>query len=201
MTAVAHDSERAAATHEAHLRVERDELVTTHIGLAMKIANDVAWRVPPHMRADLPGVAKIALIEAAKLYRPGGNLFSTYAWHRIRGACLDSVRRRNWRDGTADQLDLRAGERRSDHEASVESRLIDAQLSRLTREKLRAAIFTLPPRLAVVMWMRYFEGRNHEELAASMGVNSSRVSQLHTEALGIMRAALSQDPCEGTAPR
>lgn len=191
MTATLQSSDRATTARDSFARAERDELVTTHIGLAALIAKEVSLQVPPQMRADLRGVANIALIEAAQKYRPGPVAFGAYARKRIRGACLDSVRRRHWLNGTANQLDRHVGDARPEQVPSIESRLIDRQVQCVTRDRLRTAIFALPSRLAVIMWMRYFEGRDHEQLAVSLGVNSSRVSQLHAEALQLMRTVLS----------
>ncbi|WP_245885648.1 sigma-70 family RNA polymerase sigma factor [Xylanimonas oleitrophica] len=64
----------------------------------------------------------------------------------------------------------------------------------LTRERLtwmRAAVESLPERLKTVVVALFFEDRPVTEVAAELGVTPSRVSQLRTEALGLMRDGLN----------
>lgn len=55
---------------------------------------------------------------------------------------------------------------------------------------LRAAVVTLPDRLRVVIEGTFLDDLPVAELAARMGVTPSRVSQLKTEALGLLRDAM-----------
>lgn len=61
---------------------------------------------------------------------------------------------------------------------------------------LRAGVETLPDRLRQVVEELFFHDRPVAELAAEMGVTQSRISQLRTEALGLLRDGLnaSLDP-------
>lgn len=62
---------------------------------------------------------------------------------------------------------------------------------------LRDAVAVLPERHRIVIQGYFFEGRTSEELAAEIGVTVSRVSQLRTEAFGMIRegiAAQYRDP-------
>ena len=72
----------------------------------------------------------------------------------------------------------------------------DALLSGERLHWLRAAVHTLPERLRVVVVGLYFEDRSIADLAAEMDVTESRISQLRTEALGLMRDGMnaSLDP-------
>ncbi len=62
---------------------------------------------------------------------------------------------------------------------------------------LRAAVETLPDRLRLVIVGLYLQDRSIADLAAELGVTESRISQLRTEALGLLRdgmnAALDPD--------
>lgn len=61
---------------------------------------------------------------------------------------------------------------------------------------LRAAVQTLPERLRVVIVGLYLEDRSIADLAAEMSVTESRISQLRTEGLGLLRDGMnaSLDP-------
>ncbi|MGB8650447.1 MAG: sigma-70 family RNA polymerase sigma factor [Mycobacteriales bacterium] len=55
---------------------------------------------------------------------------------------------------------------------------------------VRDALGCLPERLQQVVVGYFLEGRSSAELAAELGVTESRVSQMRTEALGLMRAGI-----------
>ncbi|MGQ7350702.1 sigma-70 family RNA polymerase sigma factor [Quadrisphaera oryzae] len=56
---------------------------------------------------------------------------------------------------------------------------------------LRAAVEALPERLRVVVAGLYLEDRSVADMAAELGVTESRISQLRTEALGLMRDGMN----------
>lgn len=56
---------------------------------------------------------------------------------------------------------------------------------------LRSAVTTLPDRLRVVIVGLYLEDRSIADLAAELGVTESRISQLRTEALGLLRDGMN----------
>ncbi|MGQ7295891.1 sigma-70 family RNA polymerase sigma factor [Quadrisphaera sp. KR29] len=56
---------------------------------------------------------------------------------------------------------------------------------------LKAAVHALPERLRVVVAGLYLEDRAVADLAAELGVTESRISQLRTEALGLMRDGMN----------
>ena len=64
---------------------------------------------------------------------------------------------------------------------------------------VRAAVHVLPERLRLIVVGHYLEGRTLEELAVTMGVTPSRVSQLRAEAVAMMRSGI-QDQFEPSAP-
>lgn len=63
-----------------------------------------------------------------------------------------------------------------------------------TRQRLQAAIATLPPRERSVVGRYYFEDATMKEIGAEIGVNESRVSQLHARAMARLRQVLTAVP-------
>jgi RNA polymerase sigma factor for flagellar operon FliA len=92
------------------------------------------------------------------------------------------------------------------NEASLPAALIpsepeapDAAYERAeTSDKVRAAIATLPPREQKVIGLYYFQEATMKQIGAEIGVNESRVSQLHARAIRRLRDALhaSMSPVE-----
>ncbi|WNM27395.1 sigma-70 family RNA polymerase sigma factor [Demequina capsici] len=88
---------------------------------------------------------------------------------------------------------------------------LDALVGAEQVEYLRAGIACLPEKLRYVVEQLFFEDRPVVELAEEMGVTRSRVSQLRTEALALLKdglnanleqdAAPAVDPAEGVAER
>jgi len=52
---------------------------------------------------------------------------------------------------------------------------------------------TLPPKLLQVLALYYQEGCTLRQIGAVLGVGESRVSQLHTEAIHRLRAAVGKE--------
>jgi RNA polymerase sigma factor for flagellar operon FliA len=61
------------------------------------------------------------------------------------------------------------------------------------RERVRAAIATLPPREQRVIGRYYFDEATMKEIGVEIGVNESRVSQLHARAVQRLKKALGAD--------
>lgn len=75
------------------------------------------------------------------------------------------------------------------------------ELERRERDSyVQDALVALPERLRAVLVGYFLEGLTSAELAASLGVTESRVSQLRTEALRLVREALAGAYGETTAP-
>jgi RNA polymerase sigma factor FliA len=60
-----------------------------------------------------------------------------------------------------------------------------------TKERVCAAIASLPPREQKVIGLYYYQEATMKQIGAEIGVNESRVSQLHARAIGRLRDALS----------
>lgn len=166
----------------------RNALVEEHRWLAERIAKSVGRDVPPQMRTELPGTAIIALTECASSFDPArGVAFPLFAQQRIRGACLDSIRRRHYTNGTATEYTREASERRLDVEqAPPEAALISED----TKARVMEAIASLPGRYAVLIFLHYIEERTLEQIAPTLGVGASRLSQLHREALAKLKETM-----------
>jgi RNA polymerase sigma factor for flagellar operon FliA len=67
------------------------------------------------------------------------------------------------------------------------------------RQAVIDAIDALPPREKLLMGLYYEEELNLKEIGAVMGVSESRVSQLHTQAVARLRAALREQLWTGQA--
>ncbi|GAB3459678.1 RNA polymerase sigma factor FliA [Massilia terrae] len=67
------------------------------------------------------------------------------------------------------------------------------------RQAVIDAIDSLPPREKILMGLYYEEELNLKEIGAVMGVSESRVSQLHTQAVSRLRAALREQLWTGQA--
>jgi RNA polymerase sigma factor FliA len=61
------------------------------------------------------------------------------------------------------------------------------------RDRIRAAIATLPPRERKVVGLYYYGEATMKQIGAEIGVNESRVSQLHARAIQRLKKALGAD--------
>ena len=69
---------------------------------------------------------------------------------------------------------------------------------REVRDRIRAAIASLPPRERKVIGLYYYGEATMKQIGAEIGVNESRVSQLHARAVQRLRKALGAD-CDAGA--
>jgi RNA polymerase sigma factor for flagellar operon FliA len=70
---------------------------------------------------------------------------------------------------------------------------------REVRDRIRAAVAALPPRERRLIGLYYFGEVTMREIGAQIGVNESRVSQLHARAIQRLRKLLCADAPEGAA--
>ena len=70
-----------------------------------------------------------------------------------------------------------------------------------TKERVRAAIASLPPREQKVIGLYYYGEATMKQIGAEIGVNESRVSQLHARAIRRLRDALGTSVPAAEAPR
>jgi RNA polymerase sigma factor for flagellar operon FliA len=150
--------------------------------------------------SDLIQAGNVGLIQARRTYNSlNGAPLAGYAKFRIRGEMLDTVKRHAGRGPAA--AAIRAGIRAGagDEEFELENSLPapsdDSPLC-LTASRERAAILgqevdRLPPRYRMVVRLRYSREFSLREIGAALRVNESRACQLHQNALGQLRRALS----------
>jgi RNA polymerase sigma factor for flagellar operon FliA len=69
-----------------------------------------------------------------------------------------------------------------------------------TRDRVRDALATLPERERRIITLYYFEDATMKQIGAAIGVNESRVSQLHARAVTRLKQALEAGPAVSGAP-
>lgn len=76
-------------------QASRDQLIVDHLGEVKHILGRIAAGLPDSVdRDNLEAAGMLGLVEAAHHFRPELNVrFSAFAYHRIRGAILDELRR------------------------------------------------------------------------------------------------------------
>lgn len=91
-TASAATTSSRAATTRAQERMQSCQ------GLVRSVAWLVGKKLPPHVdMEDLISYGQLGLAQAARDFDPSvGSQFSTYAFHRIRGAIYDGLSQMNW---------------------------------------------------------------------------------------------------------
>jgi len=159
----------------------RNALVLEHLDWARTIARAVAGRLPSWVAADdLIGPAEIALVQAAERYDPVRNdSFRGYAERRIRGACYDSVRRRNYPVATP------AVAEQADPHPDPEEQMRATEMLRVWQ-----VVDRLPPRHRLLIRCLYIDGVSLAEQSAHCTVGCARLSQIHREALVMLRGLL-----------
>jgi RNA polymerase sigma factor (sigma-70 family) len=170
--------------------IQRNILVEEHLWLANRIAKSVASGLPLHMRPDLSTVASIALTEAADTFDPArfpGVPFPAYLQRRVRGACIDSIRRRHYLNDNAIGMEQDDIDGRVETAPDAEHLAIESEARYQRRAQAVEMIQQLPGRQAVLLWLHHIEGQTLEAIAPKFGVVASRVSQLHSEAVKILR--------------
>lgn len=191
------------------------ELIARHEKMVHGLANRLRRELS--LRGDLDDLIAFGfggLLEAQQRFDPGrGVRFQTFAYHRVRGAMLDGVRK------MAD-LPRRAHERL---QASAEvtptaaPTPLDRAFTRMSAglstatvlqgsfgdqspeavllknesvSKLLQALPRLSPRQRVLVRGFYFDGRSIDAMAQELGISKSWASRLHRNALHELREAL-----------
>jgi len=177
------------------------QLVLDHLGLAAGIAAKMSKRLPHHIDPrDLEQDARIGLMDAAAKFDASRRVsFGAYARRRIGGAIIDGLRRtdhlsRDARakhraegsDAPAAPLHLDGGDEIPGVLLSPEHHAVASERNRVIED----AVATLPRRWRIVLRSYYHAGRTMREIGAGMGVNESRVSQIHKSALRRLREHL-----------
>ena len=209
--------------HRARVLDRRDELALTHLSLVDGLARDVHRSLPPSFDlADLVGVGLVALLQVALRYSPdshGGTPFSAYARKGIRGAMLESVRRKRYVENTRPGLEVfRPGRRREELTETLSSgmeRLYggsaldraaaspvaeDAIDAARLRHRVAEAISWLPAAQRALL--ERFYGRDEPtigQVAKSLGLSRAAAIELHDTAIAGVRARLNGGAVERMA--
>jgi len=190
------------------------EFIAQHERMVHGLANRLRRELS--LRGDLDDLIAFGfggLLEAQHRFDPNrGVRFQTFAYHRVRGAMLDGVRKMS-------QLPRRAHER---FQAAAETTptaaptALDKAFTRMTAlstatvlqgrfgnespeavllknesiTRLLQALPSLSPRQRVLVRGFYFEGRSIDAMARELGISKSWASRLHTNALRELRDAL-----------
>lgn len=169
-------------------RASRDALIGDYLGFVASLARQLARRLPPCFDLDdLIQTGTLALIHCAARYRPethGGTPFTAFARQNIRGAMLESVRRRRYREATLPGLE--------DAPEPAAPQTADAAIDRLRLSaRLGRAIGWLTPveRDVVVFYYSAAEPAL-TEVARALGVSGDRAVRIHAGAIAKLRALL-----------
>jgi RNA polymerase sigma factor (sigma-70 family) len=162
----------------------RNALVVEHQHLVQPIARGLRRRLPPSFDlADLVQAGMLGLIQAADGYDSGrGVPFHIYARQRIRGAMLDSTRRRAWRESGHSALPDVADPRQGPDERAA---------SRQAAKRMRGALLVLPNRERRLLILHVVDEIPLRLAGQRHHISKTRASQLIRRALRTLRDELA----------
>lgn len=181
-----------------------EALVLEHLFIPAVITAEWRRRLSCADHEEMHATLNLALIMAAAAYDPSKGEFRTYAWLKVRCAAKEHLRsldhtsrkvRRAIRDGDLPQSAEMPRPLSADalYEVGWEpivdddfTEAVDTQVD--TRARLAAALAALTPRQRDVIINRYWHESLGKDVAARLGVDESRISQIHREALNQLRA-------------
>lgn len=190
------------AAHETSPNTTRDAAIIQNLGLVKNLARRFRQRVPACVTIDdLTSAGMIGLIEAVDRFDNSRGLkFRSYAQHRIRGAMMDFLRgedplsrdeRRRIRQSAEPTRPVTISLSQLPSPAADSLLRTDASATRSMWSEISSAAQTLSTREKRVIVLIYEQGWRNHEIAATLSVNESRVSQIKHRALSKMRAAIT----------
>ena len=178
----------------------REQLIAEYAQLVKLVAGRLSMYLGYNVEYDdLVGYGIFGLIDAIDKFDYSKNVkFESYASLRIRGAILDELN--SWQGQTkASNLISLDEYTETGSEAKIESVTnthFDQPEEVLEKEelkiKLTEAINSLTEKERNVITLYYYEEMTLKEISLVLNVSESRVSQLHTKALGRMRKTLGE---------
>ncbi|HEX9792998.1 MAG TPA: sigma-70 family RNA polymerase sigma factor [Planctomycetota bacterium] len=170
--------------------------------LVWYVVNRIRTRLPSCVaEEDLFSAGMVGLMTAARSYDPArGAEFKTYAYHRIRGAILDELRRMDFLPRSQREKARANGEEApsvvgiptdedgqvslvaSDHGPSFEDEDLAARLD--------SEIDRLPAKMRTVMSLYYRSNLRMREIGDQLALTESRVSQIHSNSVARLRRSL-----------
>lgn len=187
----------------------RNQLMS-HYGGAVEIeARRIHRRLPPSVDVDdLISRGHMGLMEAVERFDPKrGHTFEAFYMKRVRGAINDELRDldhlpRSWRrlekqgqkvPGLG-SLDAPLSRCDGNKHRNLLNQIADTKAANARDHKqgeLREFINVhLRRRESLIMILLYIEGLSMREIGKTIGVDQSRISQIHKQALEILRAKL-----------
>lgn len=177
----------------------RETLITHNLRLVSHIARK--YQVPGYGADDLISIGVVGLMKAVGTYKPGnGSTLGTYAARCIENEILMTLRASRkhqgevslqepmGNDGEGNELTL------IDVLGTEQDALEEEVIRRVTMERVRHALVTLPKRERLVLEMRYglSDGQAHpqHEIAEILGISRSYVSRVEKHALTLLKKAL-----------
>ncbi len=170
--------------------------------LVWYVVNRIKARLPMSVsEEELFSAGMYGLMRAARSYDPTrGAGFKTYAYHRIRGAILDDLRRLDFLPRSMRDRARKTGEEvpsvvsiptDEDGHECLAARPIEAASERADlHEVLQEQIDKLPDKMRIVMSLYYRDGLIMREIGEKLHLTESRVSQIHTNAVQRLRRAM-----------
>lgn len=186
--------------------------ILSYMPLVHQVVARFMGRLPPNvLRDDLLAAGTFGLIDSLRKNGPErGPAFEWYARIRIRGAIFDELRTQDWlsrrargkvtqaaaeHGTTARTVVIGFDDLPSTSQACFADQTTADPLAQFVeghdRRVLSEAVNTLPERERKIVAMHYFQGVQFKAIAAELGVSEPRVSQLHSRAVGLLRAALA----------
>jgi RNA polymerase sigma factor for flagellar operon FliA len=157
---------------------------------------------------DLLQEGTFGLASAIDSFDPDrGVKFGTFAARRIRGRMLDALRLADWVPRLERQRGVEAPVIQSLHATAAATEVRNVEFAEIVEDKAaqlpyarlsgsetwQALIRILPTEFRLMMTMRYVDDLTMKEIGQAIGMSESRISQIHAEALRIMKAAMT-DP-------
>ena len=172
-------------------------------GLVWHIVNKIKGRLPFSVsEEELYAAGMFGLMRAARSYDESqGAQFKTYAYHRVRGAILDDLRRMDFLPRSIRDKAKETGEDApaivtlpTDEDGHIglgASKSTDNVEQDEMMTNMHAAIDTLPEKMKSVMSMYYRDNMKMCQIGARLKITESRVSQIHTNAVSRLRRMLN----------
>lgn len=166
------------------------DLYERYAALVPAIARSVKMRVPASIDTeDLEQIGRLALAQACERFDPErAAAFPSYIKMRVRGAMIDAIRGREFREASRerDAVRLDAKPPIGMRERPVAAAAADPYLEKTLARELQL----LPARQASLIDLRYRQELSQSQAAARLGISKSQVAREESAALKAMRARM-----------
>ena len=206
---------------DAEAVARQRHLITSCQGMVRAVAWKIHCKLPSQVELeDLISYGQVGLAQAAKEFDPSrGAQFSTYAYHRIRGAIFDGLGQMAWfnqRDYHSDRYEhmqqiptpeatepaepppperMGLGEmEQGGHSIEDESAHPPENgiMDQELAQRLEKLINDLPPEEGQLIRGAYFEGKTLQEIGQHLGISKAWASRLNARALERLARSLSR---------